>query len=249
MKIGISIIGILYLVNFAFALEYDPTYPPTLFPTKVIKEENYKAFQFIGRDLLIPDKVEYDNVIYEIIQVGEEGRFKPIAIFELDGVFETQRAKTPQAKQPDPILAYKQSMWLRGLEVASRDYKMSQDEFTRCDGFKVDFQEGFSGRIMAILTLYKSKGEPLEEIKGELQGIKAEIQKLQDKISDWSAEANKQFLKYDGSIKVIEKDIESIEKNTKNVTDLSDNILTELRKIIDELNDVTFGRKSIKVRE
>ncbi len=34
-------------VNFAFALDYDPTYPPLLFLAKVIREKGYEAFQFL----------------------------------------------------------------------------------------------------------------------------------------------------------------------------------------------------------
>src|SRR3989338_4506414 len=124
----IFIIGILYLASSAVALEYDTTYPPTLFPNKIIIEKGYEAFQFIGKDLLIPDKVEYNGRIYEIVQVGEEDGFEPIAVFELNGFFDSQKAKAPQDKLPEPLLVYKQSMWVLGLEISSRDYKISQYE-------------------------------------------------------------------------------------------------------------------------
>jgi peptidoglycan hydrolase CwlO-like protein len=209
--ISIFIMGILCSANHVFASEYDPTYPPALFPSQIIKEKDYEAFQFVGKDLLIPDKIEFDKAVYEIIQEEEESRFEPIAVFELDGFYDPQKAKPAQPKQPDSLLAYKQSMWLKGLEIASRDYRISQYEQTRSDGFKINFQEDVSGKIRATLTLYQNKPEPLEEIKGELKGLKTEIQKLQEKISEWSSEIGKKLTEVKEKSDSLETKIAAIE--------------------------------------
>lgn len=250
MKIvSVFIICIFCYINFAFALDYDPTYPPSLFPGKVIREKSYEAFQFTGKDLLIPDKVEFDEGIYEIVQEGEEDRFEPIAVFELSGFFDSQKAKTSQPKDevrniekqelPDPLLSYKQSMWARGLEIASRNYKISRYEVIRSDGFKVDFKEGISGRISAAVTLYKSKPEPLEEIKVELKNLKIEAQRLQNNVMESSSEINKNISEVKDKSDSLQMKIVSVENISQNNTKQLQMIKDDLQNLESKINELS----------
>ncbi len=239
---------IFYYVNFAFALDYDPTYPPTLFPAKIIREKAYEAFQFIGKDLLIPDKVEYDEGIYEIVQEGEEDRFETIAIFELNGFFDSQKVKASQPKDevrnaekqelPDPLLAYKQSMWARGLEIASRSYKISRYDVIKSDGFKVDFKEDISGRIRATVTLYKSKPEPLEGIKVEFKSLKTEVQGLQNNIMEWSSETSKKISEVKDKSESLQMKIASVENISQSNTKQLQAIKDVLQNLESKINDL-----------
>lgn len=249
-RVTIITTTIFLIINFgsAFALDYDPTYPPTLFPAKVIREKGYEVFQFIGKDLLIPDKVEYDEGIYEIVQEGEEDRFETIAVFELNVLFDSQKVKASQSKDevknvekqelPDPLLAYKQSMWARGLEIASRNYKISRYEVIRSDGFKVDFKEGISGRISATVTLYKSKPELLEEIKVELKNLKIEVQRLQNNIMEWSSEINKNISEVKDKSDSLQMKIASVENISQSHTKQLQAIKDDLQNLESKINDL-----------
>ncbi len=175
---NIFIMGILYLPSSVVALDYDPTYPPTLFPNKIIIEKGYEAFQFIGKDLLIPDKVEYNGKIYEIVQAGEEDRFK------------------------------------------------------------VDFQEGISGKIMARVTLYQDKPEPLEEIKETLKSLKTEIQRLQDNIKEGPSEISKK-------ISEVKEKSDSLQMKVASIENTHQNQAKEIQTIRDDLQDLESRVNSI----